>query len=497
MIKSYNIKYAALLCLSLLVLAGCSNEKTVRDNQGVNKWIHETLQKEYLWSHTMSNYVPSDLSPKSYLEKVRYRVDRSVPVLQDYFGDRFSSVDPASRAGFSEGGHVSFASDDYITNDFGFGYYYVVDDDDDVVYCQTMYVIPGSPAEAAGIKRGYNFNAVQVGSRVYNMPMSIADLKSAMSNKTVKLHTFYPEENEIEVTKGAFYNVPVLFDSVYDTSGGKTAYLVYNRFSSGASDMFNDELKSVFAKFKEKGARNLILDLRYNGGGELNVALLLGSMIARAGDLGKPFVYLERNTHNGMGYNNYDVRKFHTSASLGPQYNLDVDKLYIITLNYTASASELILHCLKPYFGSSLLQVGEQTFGKNVGSIRITNSRYEWQISPITMRVYDKEGVSGYERGIVPGEGSVMDGDKYVSGNGETSPAIYNVLGDFGELDGVPENMLGKVMDFIDGGGGGARSAVTGSEGIIDADIPPSGVYRKRFPGAQIPELIEDERTVY
>ena len=482
MLIRFHIRIFVLIFTAAMGLCGCVKVEKVTDNPGVNEWVHATMKEEYLWASTIGNYSPSGLDPKDYFETLRYR-RTSGKLEYDYYGDRFSSISKRTADATRSTGVASFDNGDI---DEGFGFvtrrYVTHLDGGNIVFGQVICVVPGSPADKAGIKRGFNYNAVEVGSKVYDMPMPISDFEALMSNSTVKLHVFYPESKVVEVTTGSYPDTPIIFTDVYDTNQGKTAYLVYNHFTSGADERFNNDLKSVFADFKSQGVRNLILDLRYNGGGELNAAMLLGSLIARADDLGKHFLCLERN--DGLFYE-YD---FYSSEEIGA-HNLDVERLYIITLDNTASASELILHCLKPFFGSDLKHIGRKTYGKNVGSVKITNASYDWELNPITLRVYDKNLVSGYETGISP---ELPTDEKYtVFDDRETVPNSYSVVGDFGDLGEYPEIILQRVISYINTGEWpvGSRSG----ENLYE----DNSVYETTCPELIMKGLVEDERVVY
>lgn len=479
LIRTY-IHAFVLILVSSLSLCGCVKMEKVTDNPGVNEWVHETMKEEYLWASMIGKYSPSGLNPKDYFETLRYR-RTSGKLENDYYGDRFSSI--SKRSVDATRLSMAFGNDDI---DEGFGFvtrrYVTHIDGGIIVFGQVICVVPGSPADKAGIRRGFNFNAVEVGDQVYHMPMPINDFEALISNRTIKLHIFHPESKVVEVTMDSYPDNPIIFADVYDTNQGKTAYLVYNHFTSGTDERFNQDLKDVFADFKSRGAKNLILDLRYNGGGELNTAMLLGSLIAKEDDLGEHFLSLERNDGLFYKYN------FYSSEAIGAQ-NLDVEKLYIITLDNTASASELILHCLKPFFGDDLKHIGKKTYGKNVGSVKITNAGYDWELNPITLRVYDKNLVSGYEQGIEP---DLFADEKYtIFGDEDMTPNSYSVVGDFGDLGEYPEIILQKVITYMNTGEWpvGSRSGDNFYEDDTD--------YETTCPDLPMKGLVEEERLVY
>lgn len=421
-----------MLVFSAAVLCGCQ-KKMIKDNAGVNKWVHATMQERYLWSGTLDNYVPSDMHPVEYFEHLRYRDNLYTHLPYDIYGDRFSRI--TFSGSVSRGADASFSSGDR-RNDFGFSY--IVEGDE----CHITCVVPNSPAYVAGLKRG------DIISEAFSGGTRLSWGQMEREQNLTLVRTF-PTEEIVEVSKAVFYDTPVIFDSVYDTSAGKTGYLVYSHFSAGGADRFNNELRETVAQMKSKGITNLVLDLRYNGGGELNTAVLLASMLARPADRGSLFVYLERNKHAGQPYYNFECRNFMTANEIGgEQYCLDLDKLVIITTAKTASASELVLHGLKPFYGDNLIHIGQRTYGKNLGTVKITNLQYEWLLNIVSLRVYNRDGVSGFEDGIE------TDGRMELSDWTEPTGGDRNyILGDFGKIDGPHfDNMLTAAISCIDNG---------------------------------------------
>ncbi len=69
---------------------------------------------------------------------------------------------------------------------------------------------------------------------------------------------------------------PIFIARVIDQGTQKVGYLMYNSFLS----QFDEELNGAFADFRAQGVTNLVLDLRYNGGGSVNTAIILGSLIS-------------------------------------------------------------------------------------------------------------------------------------------------------------------------------------------------------------------------
>ena len=447
----------------LLAFSGCRKEESViRDVDKIDRWVHQTLRENYLWSSQMEVFEATDasLAPESYFETLRYRIDRSVPVRDDIYGDRFSAlkyVGPATRGG-------EFLSDTR-KNDFGFDVRYFTGNDG-IRFCQILYVLPDSPADRAGIRRGDRFNGIDAST----MPMSQSIYASLMSAQQVTLRFNYPQKKDVTLVRGEYYDTPVLYKTVFETVS-RTGYLVFNHFTPGENNRFQNELDDTFRYFKEQGIESLILDLRYNGGGELTMARRLASLIARRDMLGQVWIYKENNRCFGNPAA-FEQESFLTETEIG-SCNANIQRLCIITSENTASASELIIHSLKPYYGDNLIVIGETTVGKNVGGVEITNNRYEWEVHPITIRIYDRNKASGYEEGIEPELP-------------ELSEATYDHpdIGDFGDREN--EVLLKRALQRLEGDDALSdqvllRNTTRSSSGRTKTSVPERGLIEARW----------------
>ena len=132
-----------------------------------------------------------------------------------------------------------------------------------------------------------------------------------------------------------------------------------------------------------------MLDLRYNGGGLVTSAQILAELLAPESALGNTFCYLQYN----------DIQsKMVTYKLEGAEQNLNLPRLFVLTSNRTASASEAVINGLRPYYDVYLL--GEQTEGKNVGSITLTNDKYDYELHPIVCRIFNVQDQSEYKDGF-------------------------------------------------------------------------------------------------
>lgn len=131
------------------------------------------------------------------------------------------------------------------------------------------------------------------------------------------------------------------------------------------------ELKSKFAEGLASSPNEIVLDLRYNPGGYVSTALLLSTILAPADAMGKTCFNLIFNDK----LNKTENYVFDPALLQGVS-NASFDHLYVLTTGNTASASEIIINCLRPYLGDKLIQVGENTFGKNVAQSLFTNAAH-------------------------------------------------------------------------------------------------------------------------
>ncbi len=453
------MKKFAILALLAIGMIGCqpdNNEPSNPDPGDVeyaNHWIYNTMRSHYLWDDDLPPYATSGVgrfSAPQYFENLRYRSNHNVPYYKDTYGDRFSRIDKYSsltRAG--ETGNMNYGS----------GFFPVAVSDGEtgeILYLQVLYVTPGSPADGK-LERGDAFRHIN-GTLVTNN--NIGDLLTAQSTMAISVFDIdNVGTRTVTVDCNFYYDHPIIADIIYPERN--TAYLAYTHFVSsgrGGPEGSSEDLRQAFTRYKDAGVRNLILDLRYNGGGELTAATLLASLMARNSDLGQTLGYLRNNK------NYYEPIPFLQSSEV-PE-NADIETLVVLTSESSASASELIIHCLKPFFGENLIVVGERTAGKNLGGSTFTDQRAGWALSIMQFMVYDKDKISGYETGKAP-DISVLEYGNYPAD--PLSPVL-----DLGELgDYIGEHQLNVAMhhlfpdipltEFVESGSPRARS----TQGLI------------------------------
>lgn len=243
---------------------------------------------------------------------------------------------------------------------------------------RVLYVQPNSPAKEAGLKRGDWIIAID------SQKISISNYSTYITHPT-KAHRFtlgkynpYPENvddpefNYVEFDTLGVVQMPepryveeqdVLKYGIISSGNRKAFYLLYNEFGEDTK-----ALKEVLSQLGGQQFDDFILDLRYNPGGYVNTAHELGSALAPATAMGQPFLHMIYNDK----INKTETLNLEASPLTGG-VNLSYENLYVLTSENTASASEIIINCLKPYMEGRLFQVGTATYGKNVAQQLFTS----------------------------------------------------------------------------------------------------------------------------
>lgn len=317
----------------------------------------------------------------------------------------------------------SFIVDDYValensfagiskTTGMNYNLSYISSGSDDLLGF-VRYVLPGTSAEEQGIKRGDIF------TKVNGTQLTLSNYKSllALPTVTITLATLDGSNlSETGVTKtltNAEYNTnPVYIKKVLEINGSKVGYLMYNSFTRD----YDSQLNQAFGEFKAAGITDLILDLRYNGGGDVRTATDLASMITGQFP-GEIFMKEEWNQKYQAYFEGTEERKesllnrFNTKIRSGEAINsLNLTRVFVLTTLRSASASELIINGLKPYI--EVIQVGDRTTGKFTASVTLydspnfgranANTTHKYALQPLVLKSVNAAGVSDFVDGLTP-----------------------------------------------------------------------------------------------
>ncbi|WP_298247756.1 S41 family peptidase [uncultured Christiangramia sp.] len=485
-------KYLMLFAVAGSLLTGCSNDD---DGSGVTEKpveppvIGETPEenleleiKDFVWKGMNEIYVY-----KSQVPELGNSFFDTQSELNEYLMT-FDSPESLFNDGLTiDQDRFSFITDDYIalensfagvseTTGVDFRLYRFSGSDD--LFGVVRYIIPGSNAENANIERGDLFITLN------GQTLNISNYRGLLEETTLTFGLATIEDNtvsstgeEVTIDTQVLTENPILVTNVLDVNGTKVGYMLYNSFVAD----FDDEMNAAFADFQAAGITELILDLRYNGGGRVSSATRLASMITGQ-FTGEIFAKQRWNAD----YQNYFLsndpdrlfNRFTTALEGGEAINsLNLTRLYAIVSSSTASASELVVNGLAPYI--DVVTIGDQTVGKSQASVTLydssnfgrtgANPDHTYAIQPL---VY--ESVNSNDVGV-PFDGITPDTE------------IVESISDLGVLGEASDPLLNAALNVI----AGNRGMISTQKEYWYNEFSESGVQKATYQKMYIDELPE------
>lgn len=273
----------------------------------------------------------------------------------------------------------------------GHGFRMGLDDEDNA---RISLIYSGSPLYANGVRRGWILKKIndkdvapvllaQDSEAYLNL---IGPGEAGITNKFL-FETPDGKDSTISSTKKSFtLNSVLLYDTLHLASG-ITGHIVFDSFIQPSQQ----ELATAFSYLESAGAQDLILDLRYNGGGYLYIAQQLASYIVGNANQGNEFIRLTFNSNHQS--NNGTIPLIATESPLS------LTRILFITSRGTASASESVMNGLLPYM--NVISIGDTTDGKPVG-MSTGDIGKKYFIAPITFKYVNKYGEGDFFDGIAP-----------------------------------------------------------------------------------------------
>jgi hypothetical protein len=254
---------------------------------------------------------------------------------------------------------------------------------------RVRYVEPASPA-AGKVARGeavVSINGKTASEMIAGNDFSLLTPSQAGDVIDLALRDAAGAERHVSVSAAVFTLTPVSTSAVLATPRGtKVGYVVLKDFIAQASA----SLDAAFAQFKSAGVHELVLDLRYNGGGLVSVADDLASYAIAANAVDQPFAAL---IYNDKHQDRNTVWRFGARAAA-----LGVARVYVLTGQRTCSASELVINGLAPFV--NVVRVGDTTCGKPVGFNPQANCGTTF--SAVEFESRNAQGVGRYFDGLAP-----------------------------------------------------------------------------------------------
>lgn len=439
--RIYEISLGLIVFVLLLISCQKDDEKIIGEAEkasAINRWIETTMRENYLWNTEIpaagklnysagaEDFFRSLLTLKdgkarngshhyySYIEKNKdYTATRTSIDQDDTYGMEFTAFSIVDQ-----------------NNQF-LGYYWV----------RVLYVLPNSPAQAMGLKRGdwiVGFDGKKDNLTRYtnllrggSLTLTVAaDPRDAKTHRQVSLTASRKvEDNPLYVAK------------TIETGGRKIGYLLYNHFTTGPDGYtdrtYDQEMEATFKRFADQGVNEFVLDLRYNGGGYLISANVLAGLLVP--EKNKDDIFSIDTDNKGRQSKRY-------FNSEGTKTHLNLNRLFVLTSRSTASASEAVINGLSPFIDITL--IGATTEGKNVGSVHYAKNEYEWALQPIIMRITSSNTSYDYSSGL-PADYPCNELDEKENVTDELLP-----LGDENEF------MLKKAIELITGNRVASRASV-------------------------------------
>ena len=267
-------------------------------------------------------------------------------------------------------------------------------------------VLKDSPASRAGLKRGDYIS--KINAKAITAANAQALQQEILSGDRFSLtlaeqsNGLWTDTRSLELGKGIILDQRET-SKVIENDGKKIGYLYFTDFNAGLAS----SLTAAFSNFKSQAINDLILDLRYNSGGQVSEAAALCAMIAQNVTFDKPFITYKGNKNGGAKTESIgSAATFDRTANFNVllQQNLGLSRVYILSTAATASASEVMINNLKPFI--QVIQIGEKTRGKDEASFKIFDARVpklvNWEMHPIVYKLFNANGNGSYSAGINP-----------------------------------------------------------------------------------------------
>lgn len=423
----------------------------------LNQYMHNRLVNEYLWADEYSKLdIDMEVSYDKFLythltklgdlniEDGGYYRDYSSSAGERYIYSYISEVATTKTVPTKAG---------ELTSTVGLGigplFASVYEEGTNYIGLTVGYVYPGSPAEAAGLRRGdtiYQVGGNRITKSNYQSLMNELFYTSAgsysiayaryVANDAEQRYDLV-QDNTANITAAAYGYNPILFAAILtnsDVEGDETVpfnigYMASESFDSSAQEVLEYQIQ----QFIDAGITELILDLRYNVGGEVQQSRYLSSsIVGRAYD---DQVFFKAEFNDGKREEWKFLSGPSESDKLGKAPAMNLKRLWVIMSENTASASELVIAGLRGVDFPVTL-IGSQSEGKNVGMV-VTQEVYNgrrFEFAPITYRGLNAKNEYGPKDGFEPDPGNLLN-NQNSNYRDDVDNMFPYAFGDWGNFD--------------------------------------------------------------
>jgi carboxyl-terminal processing protease len=407
-----------------------------------NHWLRSWTNETYLWYDEVTDRNPALYGTAAYFDLLKTDAVTGSGAPRDQFHFTYDTDvwEALSASGVSAG--------------YGFQITFL---SSEIPYeIAIAYTEPGSPAATAGISRGARILAIDgVSASVPTSQSDVDTLNAGLSPETLgETHSFTVQDlgatgsRTVNLTSASITSIPVQNVASTDTATGKVGYILFNDHIATAES----QLITAFEQLQADSVSDLVLDLRYNGGGFLAIASEVAYMIAGAGQTnGEIFEQLVFNDKHPVfdpvtGELNDPLPFFDEalgfSATAGTALpSLNLPRVFILASSGTCSASESIINSLRGV-GVEVILIGDTTCGKPYGFYPTDNCGTTY--FSIQFESENAMGFSDYADGFSP---------QNVSSAGAVSLPGCGASDDFDNDLGDPnETMFATALAYRDSG---------------------------------------------
>lgn len=379
------------ICLSLLLFLAIScqtdDSPAIYDpgtNAYTNQWIYQQMQKYYYWNQSMPGQGDLSVEPKDYFNRLLH------------ISDRFSyALHPSRPATYPRN----------VRSSFGFDLSFV--EHEGQVYGAILYVLSDSPAHYSILERGMFLTAINGTAldatnyeRLYH---DLANTDHTQLEVVEYTGSGFSTPQQVSLSRGVVLLQP-LKKHIILQGNDKVGYIEIPHFDKGLAQ----SLLQAFTEFKTQSVNRLVIDLRYNGGGDISSATALGILLAPAIQPDDLFITFKGNNNGGTLSQSFkealEMNESQVSFEALRNGHLPLQKVYILCGSHTASASEIIINNLKPFM--EVVTIGEKTVGKDVAGFSIEDDRIpgqqEWILYPSIYKLFNADNEGDYTAGIAP-----------------------------------------------------------------------------------------------
>lgn len=332
-----------------------------------------------------------------------------------------------------------------------------------------LYTEPNSPASNANLQRGAEILEVD-GVDFINSEDSETINHGLFPANTGETHTFVvrdvgsDEPRTLTLTSEAITTYPVHNTKVITTEAGNVGYLTFNTFGTFSAEA---ALFNAFNTLSKENVSDLVLDIRYNGGGFLTLSSQLAYMIAGTNQTRDKTYYKQvfNNKHSDINPFTGQTIKPEPFLNTGTDFSLsaskslpslDLNRVFILTTDSTCSASEALINGLRGA-GVEIILIGGRTCGKPYGFYGTDNCGTTY--FTISFTGENHVGFSDYSDGFSPQNnpeniGEIITGckvkDDYQNQLGDVNEALLNAALTYRENGSCPEvSLTTKTMNQL------------------------------------------------